>query len=87
MKTYRICTSETNSFLTIDTTLPADDSLRLRKKFFRFITKTTLTDKVKILDNKIKASQAQHDLVGAAAKVFSLLSKELDKYEYLTGEI
>ena len=47
----------------------------------------TLTDKVRILDNKIKASQAQHDLVGTAAKVFSLLSKELDKYEYLTGEI
>ena len=47
----------------------------------------TLTDKVKILDNKIKASQSQHDLVGAAAKVFSLLSQELDKYEYLTGEI
>ena len=39
----------------------------------------TLTDIVKILDNKIKASQAQHDLAGAAAKVFSLLSKKLDK--------
>ena len=47
----------------------------------------TLTDKVKILDNKIKASQAHHGLVEAAAKVFSLLSKLLDKYEYLTGEI
>ena len=31
MKTYRKCTSEPYSFLTIDTTLPANDSLRFRK--------------------------------------------------------
>ena len=31
MKIYRKCTSEPNSFLTIDTTLPASNSLRFRK--------------------------------------------------------
>ena len=31
MNTYRKCTSESYSFLTIDTTLPANNSLRFRK--------------------------------------------------------
>ena len=31
MKVYRKCTSEPYSFLTIDSTLPANNSLRLRK--------------------------------------------------------
>ena len=31
MKIYRKCTSEPYSFLTIDTTLPANSSLRFRK--------------------------------------------------------
>ena len=55
-------------------------------KTFRFITKMTLTDELKILDDKIKANQAQYDLEREAAKISALSSKELDKYEYLTGE-
>ena len=31
---YRECTKKPHSFLTIDTTLPASDSLRFKKKFF-----------------------------------------------------
>ena len=46
----------------------------------------TLTDELKILDDKIKASQAQYDLDREVAKIPALSSKELDKYEYLTGE-
>ena len=46
----------------------------------------TLTDELKILDDKIKADQAQYDLNREAAKIFALSSKELDKYEYLTVE-
>ena len=45
-----------------------------------------LTDEPKILDNKIKANQAQYDLDREAAKISSLSSKGLEKYEYLTGE-
>ena len=46
----------------------------------------TLTDELKILNDKIKANQAQYDLDREAAKISALSSKELDKYEYLTGE-
>ena len=47
----------------------------------------TLTDELKILDNKIKANQAQYDLGREAAKTSALSSKDLlEKYEYLTGE-
>ena len=46
----------------------------------------TLTDELKILDDKVKRNQAQYDLDREAAKISELLSKELDKYEYLTGE-
>ena len=47
----------------------------------------TLTDELKILDDKIKANQAQHDLGREAAKISALPSKDLlEKYEYLTGE-
>ena len=46
----------------------------------------TVTDQLKITDNKIKANQAQYDLDGLAAKIYALSSGELRKYEYLTGE-
>ena len=46
----------------------------------------TATDQLKIIDNKIKANQAQCDLDRLAAKISVLSSKNLDKYEYLTGE-
>ena len=42
-----------------------------------------LTDELKILDNKIKANQAQYDLGREAAKIFALSSEDLlEKYEY-----
>ena len=47
----------------------------------------TLTDELKILDNKIEANQAQYDLGREVAKISALFSKDLlEKYEYLTGE-
>ena len=46
----------------------------------------TVTDQVKIIDNKIKANQAQYDLDRLTAKISALSSGELRKYEYLTGE-
>ena len=47
----------------------------------------TLFDELKILDDKIKAYQAQYDLGREAAKISALSSKDLlEKYEYLTGE-
>ena len=46
----------------------------------------TVTDQIKILDKKIKQNEAQYDLDRKAAKISALSSKNLDKYEYLTGE-
>ena len=46
----------------------------------------TLTEQVKILDDKIKTNKAQYDLDREAAKISALSSGELEKYEYLTGE-
>ena len=39
-----------------------------------------------ILDDKIEANQALYDLDIEAARISALLSKELEKYEYLTSE-
>ena len=72
--------------MTIDTTLPESDSLKFRKKSFNTLIKMKLTDELKILDDKIKANQAQYDLSKEAATISVLSSKTLDKYEYLTGE-
>ena len=46
----------------------------------------TLTDELKILDDKIEANQAQYDLDREAAKITALSSSNLQKNEYLTGE-
>ena len=46
----------------------------------------TLIYKLKIFDDKIKANQVQYNLHREAAKMSTLSSKELDKYEYLTGK-
>ena len=47
----------------------------------------TLTDELKIRDDKIKANQAQYDLSREAAEISALSSKDLlEKYGYLTGE-
>ena len=46
----------------------------------------TIANELKILDDKIKANQAQYNLDKEAGKIFALSSKELEKYEYLTSE-
>ena len=47
----------------------------------------TISDQIKILDDKIKSHQVKYDLGREAAKVSALSSKDLlEKYEYLTGE-
>ena len=46
----------------------------------------TVTDQIKIIDNKIKANQAQYDLDRVAAKISAYSSGDLRKYKYLSGE-
>ena len=46
----------------------------------------TVTDQIKILNRKIKQNKSQYDLDRKAAEISALSSKNLDKYELLTGE-
>ena len=46
----------------------------------------TLTEQLKILDDKIKGNKAQYNLDREVAKISALSSGELGKYEHLTGE-
>ena len=85
VRIYKVCTRKPCSFLTIDTILPASDPLRFRKNLLLFI-KMTVTDQLKIIDNKIKANQAQNDLDRLAANISAYSSGNLRKYEYLTGK-
>ena len=63
--------------------IASDNSLRFRKNLIFTIT---LTNKLKTLDDKIRANQAKYDVDRKTVKISALFSKELDKYEYLTGE-
>ena len=46
----------------------------------------TVTDQIKILNRNIQQNDSQYDLDRKAAKISALSSKNLDKYELLTGE-
>ena len=46
----------------------------------------TVTDQIKILDRKIRQNKSKYDLDREAAKISALSSKNLDRYELLTGE-
>ena len=46
----------------------------------------TVTGQLKIIDDKIKANQAQYDLDRFTAKISAYSSGELKKYEFLTSE-
>ena len=50
------------------------------------LIKKTLTDQIKILSRKIIQNEAQYDLDRKTAKISTLSSDNLDKYEYLTGK-
>ena len=47
----------------------------------------TLIDQINILDRKTMQNEAEYDLDRKAAKISALSSNNLDKYEYLTGEV
>ena len=46
----------------------------------------TVTDQIKNLNRKVKQNEAQYDLDRKAAEISALPSKNMDKYEYLSGE-
>ena len=84
IKIYRKCTSEPLFFI-IDTTFICEQ-FKNQKKIFYIYCKNDITDEFKVLNDKIKANEAQYNLDREVAKLSALSSIELDKYEYLTGE-
>ena len=46
----------------------------------------TLTEQVKILNDKIRVNKAQYELDREAVKISALSSGEIENYKYLTGE-
>ena len=46
----------------------------------------TVTDQIKTLNRKINQNESQYDLDRKAVEMSALSSKNLDKYELLTGE-
>ena len=77
VKIYRECIKKPYSFLRNDTTLPASDPLRFRKKCFILI-KMTVAEQRKILDKKIKQNEELYDLDRKTAKISALYSNNLD---------
>ena len=73
------------SFLTIDTTLPASDTLDF-EEICSLLIKMAVADQTKTLDKKIMQNEAQYDLGRKAAKTSAFSSNNFNKYEYLTGE-
>ena len=45
-----------------------------------------ITEKINIIDNKIRLNKAQYDLDKQTAKISALLSRNVSKYESLTGK-
>ena len=58
----------------------------LEKISFRQFIKITLTEQVKILEDKTKVNKAQYDFDREAGKTSALSCGELEKYEYLNGK-
>ena len=73
MKIYRECARESYSFFITDATLLASDSPEFKKKISTLI-KMTVTDQLKILDDKIKSNQTQYNVDILGAKISALLS-------------
>ena len=46
----------------------------------------TVSDKVKIIDQKIEQNKAQYVLARQTTKISALSSENVEKYEFLTGE-
>ena len=46
----------------------------------------SIREKIKAINNKIKQSKAQYDLVRQTAKISALSSENVNKFEFLTGK-
>ena len=81
IKIYKKCTAEPYYFLVNDTTLPSNNLLRFRKKFFKKIY-----NKITTIDDQIKDEKLQCDINREASKISALSSGKINKYQYVTGK-
>ena len=77
---YRKCTAKQYSFSVNDTTLASNNTLRFRKNLFNNITK------IMTINDQIRDEKIQYNINREAAKISTLSSGKIRKYEYLTGE-
>ena len=82
LKMCNYCTSEQYSFMTIDARPNA--TMVFRKNFAELPYKNAKSDQIKILNDKIKANNAQYDINRLNAEVSPFSEGDLDKYEFLT---
>ena len=71
---YNYCTSEPYCLMTIDA----------RPNAKNFLIKMTKSDQIKILNDKIKANNAQYNIDRLNAEISAFSEGDLDKYEFLT---
>ena len=84
MKLYKDCTKESFSFLVNNSALPSDNSLRFRKNLLW--NGCQFSNKVKTIKNKIVQNKTKYSLDRQVPKISGLSSRDVRKYEFLTGE-
>ena len=80
MNLYKKCTAKAYSYLVIDATA-SDNPSCFRKNLLEKIQKLIMA-----IDDDIRDEKLQYDINREAAKISSLSSGKIDKYEYLAGE-
>ena len=67
-----------------DATLSADNPLQFRKTLL--LVTLGITEKIKVINNKIEQNKAQYNLHRETAKISALSSGNVSKYEFLIGK-
>ena len=81
MNLYKYFTAKPYSFLAINTTFASDNPSHFRENLLKRMQQLIMT-----VDDKIRDEELQYDIDREEAKISSLSSAKIDKYEYLTDE-
>ena len=74
------CTAHPYSFFTNDTNLTSDNPLGFRNLLKR------IYNKIMKIDDQVKDEKLQYNINRVAAKISTLSSSKIEKYEYVTGK-
>ena len=81
MNLYKTCEGKSYSLLINDTNLASDNLLCFTRNILERMQKVIMT-----INEKIRSEKLQYDLNTEAAKLSSVSSRKIDKYEYLPGK-